>query len=216
MKEGIHPDYPAARVSCACGNTFVTRSTRGDFQVDVCSACHPFYTGTQKLIDTAGRVDRFRKRYEKKVYPAARQGGRPAAEGQGSRPPPTPSLPTPSRQPPCSRLAIVPHERHVPVERLASRPYIGGQAVLEGVMMRAPSSFAVVVRRKDGSLRCASAHGRGSAGRAEVAADPRRHVARRVAQARERGPALQRPTRWTSDLSRRGLGYTVGLRRRGR
>ena len=72
MQEGIHPDYPAARVTCACGNTFVTRSTRGDFQVDVCGACHPFYTGTQKLIDTAGRVDRFRKRYEKKVVPAAK------------------------------------------------------------------------------------------------------------------------------------------------
>ena len=67
MKEGIHPGYPAARVSCACGSTFVTHSTKGDFQVDVCSACHPFYTGTQKLIDTAGRVDRFRKRYEKKT-----------------------------------------------------------------------------------------------------------------------------------------------------
>lgn len=65
MREGIHPEYPPATVSCACGNTFVTRSTRGDFQVDVCAACHPFYTGTQKLIDTAGRVDRFRKRYEK-------------------------------------------------------------------------------------------------------------------------------------------------------
>ena len=65
MQEGIHPNYPAARVTCACGTTFVTRSTRGDFQVDVCSQCHPFYTGTQKLIDTAGRVDRFRKRYEK-------------------------------------------------------------------------------------------------------------------------------------------------------
>ncbi len=64
MKEGIHPDYPPATVSCACGNSFVTRSTRGDFQVDVCSNCHPFYTGTQKLIDAAGRVDRFRKRYE--------------------------------------------------------------------------------------------------------------------------------------------------------
>ncbi len=71
MKEGIHPDYPAARVTCACGHSFVTRSTRGDFTVDVCSACHPFYTGTQKLIDTAGRVDRFRKRYEKAVKPAA-------------------------------------------------------------------------------------------------------------------------------------------------
>ncbi len=63
MREGIHPEYPAATVSCACGNSFVTRSTRGDFQVDVCAACHPFYTGTQKLIDAAGRVDRFRKRY---------------------------------------------------------------------------------------------------------------------------------------------------------
>ena len=71
MKEGIHPSYSPARVSCACGNTFVTRSTRGDFQIDVCSACHPFYTGTQKLIDTAGRVDRFRKRYEKKSAPKA-------------------------------------------------------------------------------------------------------------------------------------------------
>jgi len=65
MKEGIHPDYGPARVTCACGSTFVTRSTRGDFAIDVCSACHPFYTGTQKLIDTAGRVDRFRRRYEK-------------------------------------------------------------------------------------------------------------------------------------------------------
>ena len=74
MKEGIHPDYPAAAVSCACGNSFVTRSTRGDFQVDVCSACHPFYTGTQKLIDAAGRVDRFRKRYETK------KGAAPKAE----------------------------------------------------------------------------------------------------------------------------------------
>jgi len=64
MKEGIHPDYPPATVSCACGNQFITRSTRGDFQVDVCSNCHPFYTGTHKLIDAAGRVDRFRKRYE--------------------------------------------------------------------------------------------------------------------------------------------------------
>src|SRR5947209_17979138 len=70
MKEGIHPDYPAATVSCACGNSFVTRSTRGDFQVDVCSNCHPFYTGTQKLLDTAGRVDRFRKRYEANKKPA--------------------------------------------------------------------------------------------------------------------------------------------------
>jgi large subunit ribosomal protein L31 len=66
MKDGIHPDYIPAQVSCACGNSFVTRSSKGDFQVDVCSKCHPFYTGTQKLMDAAGRVDRFNKRYAKK------------------------------------------------------------------------------------------------------------------------------------------------------
>jgi large subunit ribosomal protein L31 len=79
MKEGIHPDYHSSRVTCACGNTFVTRSTRGDMQIDVCSACHPFYTGTQKLIDTAGRVDRFRKRYEKKVPVGAKAAPAEAA-----------------------------------------------------------------------------------------------------------------------------------------
>lgn len=78
MKDGIHPVYPPARITCACGNTFVTRSTRGDFQIDVCGACHPFYTGTQKLIDTAGRVDRFRRRYEKKT-PVAKPAPQPPA-----------------------------------------------------------------------------------------------------------------------------------------
>ena len=80
MKEGIHPSYPAAHVVCACGNNFVTRSTKGDLSVDVCGACHPFYTGTQKLIDTAGRVDRFRKRYEKKVAAVAAVAAARAAE----------------------------------------------------------------------------------------------------------------------------------------
>jgi large subunit ribosomal protein L31 len=79
MKDGIHPDYPTATIACACGNTFVTHSTRGDFQVDVCGACHPFYTGTQKLLDTAGRVDRFRKRYQTKPA-AAKPAAAPAAE----------------------------------------------------------------------------------------------------------------------------------------
>ena len=85
MQEGIHPNYPAARVSCACGSTFVTRSTRGDFQVDVCSKCHPFYTGTMKLIDTAGRVDRFRKRYEQKK-PAQKQEAAKAAAAPAEAP----------------------------------------------------------------------------------------------------------------------------------
>ena len=90
MKEGIHPNYPPARVTCACGNSFVTRSTRGDFQVDVCSNCHPFYTGTQKLLDTAGRVDRFRKRYEQKV-PAAQAGAAKRAKAASAAPPAPPA-----------------------------------------------------------------------------------------------------------------------------
>ncbi len=65
MKPGIHPSYPIVTISCACGTTVQARSTRGSFSVEVCSACHPFYTGKQKVLDTAGRVDRFRKRYEK-------------------------------------------------------------------------------------------------------------------------------------------------------
>jgi len=64
MKEGIHPQYYAdATVTCVCGNTFQTGSTQKEVRVDICSACHPFFTGKQKLIDTEGRIDRFRKKY---------------------------------------------------------------------------------------------------------------------------------------------------------
>ncbi len=65
MKPEIHPSYPEATVNCACGASYKTRSTRGSFTVDVCSACHPFFTGKQRMMDTAGRVERFRKKYEK-------------------------------------------------------------------------------------------------------------------------------------------------------
>ncbi len=63
MKAAIHPDYFKATVTCACGSVVETYSTRGSFTTDVCSVCHPFYTGKQKLMDTAGRVDKFRKKY---------------------------------------------------------------------------------------------------------------------------------------------------------
>jgi large subunit ribosomal protein L31 len=66
MKKGIHPMYREATVHCACGNSFKTRSTVGDISVDICSNCHPFFTGTQKIVDTEGRVDRFKKKYAKK------------------------------------------------------------------------------------------------------------------------------------------------------
>ncbi len=63
MKPEIHPKYDEITVSCACGNSFKTRSTGGDLHIEICSECHPFFTGKQKLVDTAGRVDRFNKRY---------------------------------------------------------------------------------------------------------------------------------------------------------
>ena len=63
MKAGIHPNYQTTTVHCACGNTFETRSTQPEIHVEICSACHPFFTGKQKLVDTAGRVERFRQRY---------------------------------------------------------------------------------------------------------------------------------------------------------
>ena len=65
MKEKIHPNYIDATVRCACGNTFQTRATKGDLHVDICSHCHPFFTGQQRIVDTAGRVERFTKRLEK-------------------------------------------------------------------------------------------------------------------------------------------------------
>jgi len=70
VKEGIHPEYFECRVVCACGHSFTTRSTKQDVHVEICSNCHPFFTGKQKLVDTAGRVERFQKKYAKKKEPA--------------------------------------------------------------------------------------------------------------------------------------------------
>jgi large subunit ribosomal protein L31 len=66
MKKGIHPNYKRATITCICGNIFETRSTIGDLKVEICSKCHPFFTGKQKLVDSAGRVERFQKKYGKK------------------------------------------------------------------------------------------------------------------------------------------------------
>jgi len=65
LKEGIHPEYKEATVVCACGETFTTRSTNPKIHVDICSNCHPFFTGKQKIVDTEGRVDKFKKKYAK-------------------------------------------------------------------------------------------------------------------------------------------------------
>jgi large subunit ribosomal protein L31 len=65
LKDDIHPEYMESKVICSCGETFMTRSTIPEIKVEVCSACHPFYTGKQKLVDTAGRVERFNKKYRR-------------------------------------------------------------------------------------------------------------------------------------------------------
>ena len=66
MRAKIHPKYTSSKINCACGNVIDTFSTRGDYNIDICGACHPFYTGTQKLVDAEGRVDRFMKKYKLK------------------------------------------------------------------------------------------------------------------------------------------------------
>jgi large subunit ribosomal protein L31 len=79
MKEAIHPDYKAAKVLCACGNLIETRSTRGDFHIEICSQCHPFFTGKQKIMDTAGRIERFKTRYASTGQAPAKAEAKPAA-----------------------------------------------------------------------------------------------------------------------------------------
>ena len=81
MKADIHPEYVLTNVHCSCGNSFQTRSTKPELHVEICSQCHPFYTGKQKFMDTAGRVERFQRKY-KRGAPAT-PGGEPATPAQG-------------------------------------------------------------------------------------------------------------------------------------
>lgn len=81
MKQGIHPKYELTKIHCACGAEYKVRSTRSDQRLEICAACHPFFTGKQKLVDTAGRVEKFNRRYAKfNAAPAAEAVAKPAAE----------------------------------------------------------------------------------------------------------------------------------------
>jgi large subunit ribosomal protein L31 len=81
MKQGIHPKYVVTTVTCGCGNTFTTRSTKPDMKVDICNACHPFYSGKLKFVDTAGRIEKFQKKFAGTGYASLKRGAKPAAEG---------------------------------------------------------------------------------------------------------------------------------------
>ena len=78
MKKKIHPEYFETQVSCGCGNSFTTRSTRKELKVDICNACHPFYTGKLKYIDTQGRIERFKNKFEGTGYASLKRGKKPS------------------------------------------------------------------------------------------------------------------------------------------
>ena len=80
MKDGIHPKYVATKVTCGCGNSFMTRSTLPELKVDICSACHPFYTGKLKYVDTAGRIEKFQKKFATTGYTSLQRNKKKAEE----------------------------------------------------------------------------------------------------------------------------------------
>jgi large subunit ribosomal protein L31 len=80
MKDGIHPKYVETKVTCGCGNTFVTRSTLPELKVDICNACHPFYTGKLKYVDTAGRIEKFNRKFASSGYASLNRGKKKTAD----------------------------------------------------------------------------------------------------------------------------------------
>ena len=83
MKDGIHPNYIETKVTCGCGNTFQTRSTRKELKVDICNACHPFYTGKQKFVDTEGRIEKFKSKFAA-GYASLKRGKKKSAKAEDS------------------------------------------------------------------------------------------------------------------------------------
>ena len=86
MKDSIHPKYVETKVICGCGNTFMTRSTQDELKVDICSACHPFYTGKLKYVDTAGRIEKFQKKFSGGNYASLQRGKKKDADAPAAEP----------------------------------------------------------------------------------------------------------------------------------
>ncbi len=80
MKDGIHPNYMETTVTCGCGNSFTTRSTKPELKIDICNVCHPFYTGKLKYVDTAGRIEKFQKKFATTGYASLRRGKKEKGE----------------------------------------------------------------------------------------------------------------------------------------
>ena len=148
MKQDIHPEYVVATVHCSCGNTFTTRSTRSELRVEICSNCHPFYTGKQKLVDTGGRVERFQRRYAKQQAEQAAA----VKEREASRKPVLSACPSSRPRPRPPRPTRTDTGHAMADEATTPAHFYGGQAVVEGVMMRGRDVWAVAVRRPAGDL----------------------------------------------------------------
>jgi len=120
MKEAIHPEYKATKIVCNCGNVIETRSTRGDFHVEICSNCHPFFTGKQKIMDTAGRIEKFRTRY------AATPGAPAKEEPKKAAPAPAPKKPDAAKENRAAKRAKAgkskPKSEAAPAEAAAAEP----------------------------------------------------------------------------------------------
>ena len=116
MKQEIHPEYKVATVHCSCGNTFQTRSTKSELRVEICSNCHPFYTGKQKLIDAGGRVERFQRRYAKQQEQST------ARAAERERATPAPSRATPAATRPAPEVASPGPEAELPAPEAAPAP----------------------------------------------------------------------------------------------
>ena len=86
MKDNIHPKYVETKVTCGCGSTFMTRSTQDELKVDICSACHPFYTGKLKYVDTAGRIEKFQKKFSSSGYASLQRGKKKEADAPAAEP----------------------------------------------------------------------------------------------------------------------------------
>lgn len=104
MKKGIHPEYIDATVTCGCGESFKTRSTKATIRVEICSKCHPFYTGKEKLVDSAGMVERFQRRYNWSARGKQPAGAAPAAPSAT----PAPTAPAPTTAAPADAPAATP------------------------------------------------------------------------------------------------------------
>jgi large subunit ribosomal protein L31 len=118
MKQDIHPEYKIATVHCSCGNTFQTRSTKSELRVEICSNCHPFYTGKQKLIDAGGRVERFQRRYAKQQEESTARG----AERERAKPEAPRATPAARPAPEPAPEAAPEPEAALPAPEAASSP----------------------------------------------------------------------------------------------